>query len=249
MFIRTESFGEFVRTYKVITGLVTIHIILHLWVSLFPALGGQEIRLLGMGSNLHIAMGEYWRLITPIFLHAGLMHMLFNSFSLVLFGPALEQMLGPVRFIIAYLATGILANVATFFFGSPMMIHVGASGAIFGLFGIYLYMVLMRKDLIDQGSSQVITTILIIAVIMTFVNPRVNILAHLFGLIAGAGLGPLILYGVSRYGRYRRPSSPDGLAFDPNRWQKKARNKQRLKTVSLLVGAILVILFFAQYFM
>ncbi|WP_096186800.1 rhomboid family intramembrane serine protease [Evansella halocellulosilytica] len=241
MFIRNESFQSFIRSYPVVTTLVAIHIILHVWVSLFPFLGGQEIRNFGIGSNILVAMGEYWRLVTPIFLHGSMMHMLFNSFSLVLFGPALESMLGKFRFIVAYFVTGILANIATYFLGDPFLFHLGASGAIFGLFGIYLYMVMYRKDLIDPGNSQLIMTIVILGVVMTFMNPNVNILAHIFGLIAGAAIGPIILYKVTRYGRYRKATDPNDVTFDPNRWNKQAKAKQRVKLVSIVIGVIILL--------
>ncbi|UCZ53678.1 rhomboid family intramembrane serine protease [Bacillus shivajii] len=241
MFIRNESFQGFIRSYPVITTLVAIHIILYFWISLFPFLGGQQIRDFGIGSNLFIAMGEYWRLVTPIFLHGSLTHMLFNSFSLVLFGPALEQMLGKVRFLVAYFTAGILANIATYFLGDPFLFHLGASGAIFGLFGIYLYMVLYRKDLIDAANSQLIMTILILGVVMTFINPRINILAHIFGLIAGAAIAPLILYKVTRFGKYRRATDPNEVTFDPNRWNKQAKRKQTLKVVGIVVGVLIAL--------
>src|SRR5690606_25817407 len=61
------------------------------------------------------------------------------------------------------------------------------------LFGIYLYMVLFRKDLISQMNSQLIMTILIIGLVMTFINTNVNIIAHIFGFLAGAIIGPLVL--------------------------------------------------------
>ncbi|MBU9710427.1 rhomboid family intramembrane serine protease [Evansella tamaricis] len=240
MFVRNESFQGFIRSYPIITGLVAIHIILYIWVYFLPFFGGTEIRNWGIGSNLHVGMGEYWRLVTPIFLHGSITHMLFNSFSLVLFGPALESLLGKFRFITAYFLTGIIANIATFYLGEPVLFHLGASGAIYGLFGIYLYMVLNRQDLIDQGNSQVIMTILVIGVIMTFVNPGINILAHLFGLLAGALLGPLILYKVSRYGQYRRASDTDEVTFDPNRWEKKRRNLEKMKVAAIVVGTILL---------
>src|SRR5699024_9275451 len=88
---------------------------------------GNLIRDWGMGVNFYISQGEYWRLITSIFLHAGLMHVLFNSFALVLFGPALEQMLGKLKFIATFLGAGLIGNLATFLLGPALYSHVGAS--------------------------------------------------------------------------------------------------------------------------
>ncbi|MBU9723794.1 MULTISPECIES: rhomboid family intramembrane serine protease [Bacillaceae] len=246
MFVRNESFQGFTRSYPVITTLVAIHIILYIWVYFFPFLGGKLVMDWGLGINYLIEMGEYWRLVTPIFLHGSLMHMLFNSFSLVLFGPALESMLGKFRFIAAYFTAGILANIVTLFLEGPMYAHLGASGAIYGLFGLYLYMVLVRKDLIDPGSAQLIITIMVIGVIMTFVNPGINRIAHIFGLISGAAIAPIILLGVTRYGRYNRSSGrgdSGDIGFDPDRWRKRDRNKQRMKVAFICIGALALFLF------
>ncbi|WP_096438469.1 rhomboid family intramembrane serine protease [Alteribacter populi] len=252
MFIRNESFQSFTRSYPVVTTIIGIHFVLFLWMNLFPFLGGDFIRNQGIGINAFIMMGEYWRLVTPIFLHVTITHVLFNSFSLFLFGPALEQMLGKTRFIAAYLLTGILANVATLLIGGVSYLpHLGASGAIFGLFGIYLYMVLYRKDLIDSANAQVVMTILIIGLIMTFVNPRINIYAHLFGLIAGAAIGPIILYKISRFAYVRRQSRPDDheVTFDPQRWQKKSRNKQLFKKIAFISILVLAAIAFLARFL
>ncbi len=93
MFTRTESLRDFIRFYPVITFIIFIHIILYLLMALpiFPSKFLFE-RLAGV--NLYVVNGEYWRLVTPIFMHAGFAHMLFNIFSLVLFVPAHEQLLG-----------------------------------------------------------------------------------------------------------------------------------------------------------
>ncbi|GAE36893.1 rhomboid family intramembrane serine protease [Halalkalibacter akibai] len=240
MFIRNESFYSFRRSYPIVTILVAIHLILFVWMNFLP--GGRWILTMGIGNNLAVAYGEYWRIITPIFMHIGAMHMLFNSFSLVIFGPALEKMLGKSKFLLIYLLTGTIANIATFFLGNPYMQHLGASGAIYGLLGLYVYLVINRKDLIDSANSQLVMTILIIGLVMTFVNPNINVLAHLFGLIAGAALGPLILIGVKRPYYANRVVFDDGEpTFDPNRWQKKRRLNKNIKKLIWVFFAVLVI--------
>ncbi|MRH43630.1 rhomboid family intramembrane serine protease [Aquibacillus halophilus] len=225
MFIRTENFKEFIRFYPIVTIIIAIQLVIWLSVLIIPPLGNLIFQW-GAGVNLLINQGEYWRLVTPIFLHDpnGIMHVLFNSFSLVLFGPALEQMLGKTKFIFTYFLTGIIGNFFTYFTNpEAYYVHVGASGAIYGLFGVYMFMVFFRKHLIDRGNAQIITTILIIGLVMTFLRPGINILGHLFGFIGGVALGPLILNNVKPFSvwKNRRPSNSDSVQFDPNRWNKK----------------------------
>lgn len=243
MFIRNErNIKEFAQYYPIVTSLIAIN--LFLWLVIFlqlpPAL---EFRRWGIGFNYGISLGEYWRLVTPIFLHGDLMHVLFNSFSLVLFGPALEQMIGKFRFISAYLATGILANIITFIVEPLGYVHLGASGAIFGLFGIYAFMVAFRKHLIDQNSSQIITIILVLGIIMTFFRPGINVSAHLGGFAAGFAIAPLILAKVRSYSPWRRRTvyvDEDEIQFDPNRWNKKKRipSSIRKNILWIIIGAL-----------
>ncbi|MEB1805771.1 MAG: rhomboid family intramembrane serine protease [Bacillaceae bacterium] len=241
MFIRNESFYSFRRNYPVITVIVAIHLILFVWMNFLPF--GYLVRNIGIGFNPAVAQGEYWRLITPIFMHLGVGHVLFNSFSLVLFGPALEKMLGKVKFISIYLLAGIIANVATFYLGGlSYPPHLGASGAIFGLFGVYLYMVLNRKDLIDQANSQIVMTILIIGLVMTFVNTNINILAHLFGLIGGAALAPIFLANARPFYAYRHVHDPDEVSFNPNRWRKRRLNGATFQKALWIGFGILVVI-------
>nr|WP_100374531.1 rhomboid family intramembrane serine protease [Bacillus sp. FJAT-45037] len=240
MFIRQESFYSFRRNYPIIFGLLIIHFALFLWMNLLP--GGSWIRTMGVGYNLAVANGEWWRLITPIFMHITVGHVVFNSFSLVIFGPALEQMLGKIRFILFYLTTGIIANIATFYLGGlGYPPHLGASGAIFGLFGLYAYLVLLRKDLIDRANSQLVMTILIIGLVMTFVNSNINVLAHLFGLIGGAALAPLIIIGVKPYQSFHHVHEPGEVTFNPNRWAKQRKNKKVISRI-LWVGLGILLL-------
>lgn len=195
MFVRTENFRSFIRLYPIISIIIGIHLLIFIGVNLFPVL----LRLTA-GINIYILAGEYWRLVTPIFVHEAFPHFLFNSFSLYLFGPALERLLGKFKFILGYIGAGVIANVATLMLQGPGYSHIGASGAIFGLFGLYVYIIYARKELIDQQNSQIVLTILVLSLVMTFVTPRINILGHLFGLVGGAALAPILL--MAKKNRY-----------------------------------------------
>jgi rhomboid protease GluP len=237
MFLRTENFRTFLLFYPIVSFLVAIHFILWIWIS-FGLPGGRYLLETMVGYNMFIGQGEWWRLFTPIVLHASFTHVLFNSFSLVLFGPALERLLGKNKFILAYIGSALVANIATFLLEPAYFSHVGASGAIYGLFGIYLYMVLFRNDLIDQANSQIIITILIIGLVMTFVGGNINILGHIFGFVGGAILAPLVLPKRRSY-HYHVSSRPSFsfkklIALMPRRLDKK--------TLIWIILIILVIL-------
>ncbi|MFC4799191.1 rhomboid family intramembrane serine protease [Neobacillus sp. GCM10023253] len=188
MFTRTESLREFLRYYPVVSIIVAIHLILFI-CTILPIFPNSWFIETLSGVNLYIMEGEYWRLITPIFMHSGFSHMLFNSFALVLFGPGLERMLGGGRFLLVYLVSGLIANVATLMLEALTYTHVGSSGAIFGLFGYYLALILFKKDTLSKANSQIIITLTVISLVMTFLEPNVNITAHLFGLLGGLLLG------------------------------------------------------------
>lgn len=238
MFLRTESFRSFLHFYPIVSFLVGLHFLLWIWIS-FSLPWGQFLFENMVGINMFIAHGEWWRLFTPILIHAGFGHVLFNSFSLVLFGPALEKLLGNVRFILVYVGAALIANVATFLLESPGFSHVGASGAIYGLFGIYLYMVLFRKDLIDQANSQIIITILVIGLIMTFVSGNINVLGHIFGFIGGTILAPLVLPKRSSHYTHSYTSRP---SFQFKNFRVKLPKRFDRTTIVWIILGILVIL-------
>jgi len=188
MFIRTESFQEFIRYYPVVSFIIAIQTMLFLLASV-PIFPNSFFTENLSGINLYIWQGEIWRLVTPIFMHIGFSHILFNSFSLILFGPGLERILGKFRFAALYLITGISANIATLLLEPPTYIHIGASGAIFGLFGMYISLALYQKHLLSKNNRQLITTIVVISIIMTFLQPNINVVAHLFGFLSGFLIG------------------------------------------------------------
>ncbi|CDQ21507.1 Membrane associated serine protease, rhomboid family [Halobacillus karajensis] len=246
MFVRTENFREFIRFYPIVSFLVGLHFALWLLMD-FVQLGiFVELKQWGTGMNVLILNGEYWRLVTPIFLHGDFAHALFNSFSLVLFGPALEQMLGKIKFIWMYIFAGIVGNLGTFVVDPDAYYwHLGASGAIFGIFGVYLFMVMNRKQLIDTANSQIILAIFAIGLFMTFARPNINIYGHLFGLIGGFAIAPVILRNARPFSlwqirtRHSRPDRED-ISFDPNRWKNRPYSKK--KTGKYILWGIIIFL-------
>ena len=186
MFIRRESFSEYLKFYPVVSTLIAINLLVHIltWI---PVLG-DYLYYYGMGSNLLISTGEWWRFATPVFLHAGLMHLLFNMGALFLFGPELEKLAGKMRFITIYAMAGLFASAATYFIQPLNYLHVGASGAIFGIFGAYGALLYHGRRSMPE-LKQIILPIIIIAVVMTFLTPNVNATAHIGGLITGFLIG------------------------------------------------------------
>lgn len=247
MFIRNEkSLKEFIKFYPLVSSLVIIYLGLWLWMDILRLPFTDELLNWGIGQNYAVSQGQYWRILTATFLHAGFTHVLFNSFSLVLFGPALEQMLGKFKFIIVYFGAGIIGNLATYA-ADPhsFQLHLGASGAIYGLFGVYLFMVLFKKHLIDQQNGQIVGIIFIFGVVSTFIQPNINVYAHIFGAVGGFLLAPIVLtnnvhpFSMARnYAKMTVDRNTGDIGFDPNRWQKKRRIRLNPK----ILWAIFIVL-------
>lgn len=135
-----------------------------------------------------VADGDYWRLLTSAFLHAGLLHIAFNMYALYLFGPFVERALGTWRFIVAYLTMAIFASVFVYVLTDPLVVTIGASGAVFGLFGMALIFLLKAK--------QDVTTLLVLLALNAFLSTRGGISwqGHLGGFVIGCLLGLAFAY-------------------------------------------------------
>lgn len=121
-----------------------------------------------------------WTLLTSGFAHASWMHILLNMYSLWIFGEALENFLGPRKFVWLYIASIIGGSIAVIFF-TPDVLVVGASGGIFGLMGAYVVMI----RALGYRSSQMLVLIGI-NIVFGFVQQGIAIAAHLGGLAVGA---------------------------------------------------------------
>ncbi|HZG73746.1 MAG TPA: rhomboid family intramembrane serine protease [Chondromyces sp.] len=192
MFVRTESLSGFIKFYPVVSSLIVIQVALFLvqWVPFIPAREWYELL---SGANLAIAEGEIWRLLTPIFLHWNFSHIFFNSVSLILFAPPLERLLGRWKFISLFIITGAMANLFTFLIMPLTYVHIGSSGAIFGLFGFYIAVILFNRQMLNKQMRSQIIPITTIALLLSFFQPNINLTAHFTGFAAGLIVGWLYL--------------------------------------------------------
>jgi len=152
-----------------------------------------------IGSTLGVANGEVYRLLSNAFLHEpigsglGLLHIVFNMWALIVVGPSLERMLGRVRFLAVYLVSALAGSVLFYVVAAPTALALGASGAIFGLFGAWF--VLARRLRLD---ARQIIVLIVINLGISFAVPGIAWQAHVGGLIAGAALTAAFAYAPRR---------------------------------------------------
>lgn len=150
--------------------------------------GGSESTetLIRYGAKYNPAIiedGEWWRIVSSMFLHIGFIHLFMNMLAVYFLGAAVERIYGNVRFIIIYFLAGIGGGLASFAFTTT--ISAGASGALFGLFGALLFFGLIHKQIFFQTIGSSLFIIIGINLVFGFLVPQVDNGAHLGGLLAG----------------------------------------------------------------
>lgn len=143
---------------------------------------------LGAKVNSLIAAGQLWRLVTPIFIHAGLTHFLFNAYALYLFGRRVESAYGAARLFILFFFSGIGGTIASLWL-SPY-ISVGASGALFGLFAAEAVLLWRNRALLGAYANSRLGNLLVMAVLNLFIalapGSQIDLWAHVGGALTGA---------------------------------------------------------------
>lgn len=174
------TYGKPIITYL----LIVLNAILFLMLELN---GGSEnhstLIEFGAKHNPLIIDGEWWRIITSMFLHIGLLHFASNMLFLYYFGSLAERIYGSVRFLLIYLFAGIGGGITSFIFVTNL--SAGASGALYGLFGAFIYFGLFHRRIFFQTIGQNIIFLLGLNIVLGFVLPQLDVAAHLGGLVAG----------------------------------------------------------------
>jgi rhomboid protease GluP len=179
--------------YYITPILVNINIIVFL-IMVISGLGfmqfeGKDLLLWGANFKPSTINGQWWRLLTATFLHGGIIHLASNMFGLLFIGALLEPVLGKTKFLLLYLLTGLLASLASIWWFDAT-VSVGASGAIFGLYGVFL--ALLLKEVFPKEFSTVFMTSTLIFIaynLLMGLTGGIDNAAHIGGLLSGFIIG------------------------------------------------------------
>jgi len=204
----TEKVGNFFSIFIPVKGFFITPILINLNILIFilMAVGGANIllpdtgTLLSWGANFRpiTLEGQWWRLLTNCFLHIGIFHLLMNMYALLFIGILLEPHIGRARLLSAYLLTGIMASVCSIYW-HDITISAGASGAIFGMYGVFLAM--LTTNLIEKTARKALLASIVIFVVYNLINGMkegIDNAAHIGGLISGLIIGYAFIPGLKK---------------------------------------------------
>jgi len=163
---------------------------------------GRDLAAWGSNVSSLTLHGQPWRLLTSLFVHGGMTHLLLNMFSLWLLGLMLEQRVGAWRLLAVYLASGLAASLATLWYHTSGINSTGASGAIFGLYGLMLVLLLSKKMVLDKSDRRAMLGLVIYLVLSNLISGltgNVDNIAHIGGLLMGLFVaGPLAVFSIKK---------------------------------------------------
>jgi membrane associated rhomboid family serine protease len=192
---RTVFGGQVARGSVVTITLIVVNVVAFIGQYLYgfdrsiQDFGQISYALTLQGEVIGVAAGEYYRLVTSMFMHSGITHIAFNMLALWVLGPTIEALFGRTRFALLYLLSGLGGSVATYVFAAQNVFSIGASGAVFGLMGA----VLVASRRLKQDVKAVLILIGL-NVAIGFTLPNINYIAHFGGLVTGALVAAAFAY-------------------------------------------------------
>jgi rhomboid protease GluP len=201
-----ETFYKFISAIKITSKssvsviIIAVNILVFI-IMVFAGLGfisfdAQDLYAWGANYRPAVISGQWWRLLTNIFLHGGLMHLIFNMYGLLFVSIFLEPILGRAKFIIAYFLCGLSASIASIWW-HPATLSVGASGAIFGLYGVLTALLTTNKADANSKKGLLINNAIFIGInlIIGFTGGIDNA-AHIGGLLTGFMIGYIMYFFI-----------------------------------------------------
>ncbi len=193
--INKESLEKSQRVEKIFSPRIPIitYIIISICVAMFVLCffvgnGPSDVKTLvfmGANSSYYTKAGEYYRLLTCIFLHAGFAHIICNMYSLIVIGPQVESFYGKLKYLFIFLVSGICGSILSLVFSSSNIVSVGASGAIFGLLGAIIYFGYHYRVYLGNVLKSQIIPVIILNLVIGFMISGIDNFAHIGGLIGG----------------------------------------------------------------
>ena len=193
--INKESLEKSQRVEKIFSPRIPIitYIIISICVAMFVLCffvgnGPSDVKTLvfmGANSSYYTKAGEYYRLLTCIFLHAGFAHIICNMYSLIVIGPQVESFYGKLKYLFIFLVSGICGSILSLVFSSSNIVSVGASGAIFGLLGAIIYFGYHYRVYLGNVLKSQIIPVIILNLVIGFMISGIDNFAHVGGLIGG----------------------------------------------------------------
>ncbi len=174
------------RLAPVTLTLIIFQVLVYCWL-VYAGGSTNTVTLLNMGarSTPLIREGEWWRLVSPVFLHVGLSHLVVNSVTLLYIGRYIEEFFGHWRMVIIYFVSAFFGNLTSAVF-MPSTVSAGASTAIFGLFGAFLMLgVCFHHNVIVRVLSRTFLLFVIINIVMDFFLSGIDLVGHIGGLFGG----------------------------------------------------------------
>lgn len=164
--------------------LIIINVALHLLGVLSESvLATNYLFIYGAKINFYIADYQIYRFVTSMFLHADLFHLLANCYAIYVLGPAIEHYFGTKKFLFIYFIAGIFGSMASFILTANN--SLGASGGIFGFFGVHIYLYLRKPDVYKRIFGRSMFFLLALNLYIGFSNQQIDNYAHIGGLIGG----------------------------------------------------------------
>ena len=189
----------FKTDFRVTSTIIYVCILFYVLSALPALLSGNiydadSLSLIRLGANVQelVESGEYFRLLTAIFLHGGIIHLFFNMYALYSIGNFIETYFGRSKYFAVFILTGIVGSLTSYLFTRGF--SVGASGAVFGLLGLLLAQKLKRKVYYAELPIDTRSILIIVGInlLLGFTIPNVDNAAHIGGLISGTLLGLLL---------------------------------------------------------
>jgi rhomboid protease GluP len=179
----------------IIVGLNTLVFLIMVFAGLgFISFDGRDLLAWGANFRPKTVDGEWWRLLTNVFMHGGLMHLLMNMYGLFFVGIFLEPLLGRLKYASAYLICGIAASYASIWW-HPATISIGASGAIFGLYGVLTALLTTNKVDVKNRKGMLLICLPFIAInLLVGLTGGIDNAAHIGGLLCGLIIGYLFFF-------------------------------------------------------